>query len=82
MLSCIRADSETVDKKRDDGWRNRRIGRNPQDDSTRTFEHVLLNSELVAKIELSIFAVACRHQQETAEKFYFRRFSGELMTVF
>jgi hypothetical protein len=35
--------------------RERRIGRNAQDDSKRTFEDVLLNSELVAKIELSIF---------------------------
>jgi hypothetical protein len=41
-----------------------------------------LNSELVAKVELSTFAVACRHQQETSEKLNFRGFSGELRTVF
>jgi hypothetical protein len=82
VSSCIHADSETVDEKRDDGWQNRRIGRNTQDDSKRTSEDVLLNSELVVKFELSIFAVACEHQQETAEKLYFRIFSGELMTVF
>jgi hypothetical protein len=34
------------------------------------------------KNELSIFAAACGHQQETAEKLYFRRFSSELRTVF
>jgi hypothetical protein len=39
-------------------------------------------SELVAKVELSTFAVACRHQQEMSEKLYFRGFSGELRTVF
>ncbi len=48
--------------------RNRRIGRNTQDDS----------KQLVAKVELSTFAVACRHQQETSEKLYFRGFSREL----
>ena len=52
--------------------RNRRIGSNTKDDS----------KQLVAKVELSTFAVACRHQQETAEKLYFRRVSGELRTVF
>jgi hypothetical protein len=36
----------------------------------------------IAKVELSTFAVACRHQQETSEKLYFRGFSGELNTVF
>jgi hypothetical protein len=41
-----------------------------------------LNSELVAKVELSTFAVACRHQKETSEKLNFRWFSGELRTVF
>jgi hypothetical protein len=46
------------------------------------FEDVLLNSELVAKVELLTFAVTCRHQQETSEKLYFRGFSGELRTVF
>jgi hypothetical protein len=71
-----------IDEKREDGSRNQRIGRNAQDDSKRAFEDVLLNSELVAKIELSIFAVACGHQQETAEKLYFRRFCGKLRTVF
>ena len=40
----------------------------------RTFEDVLLNSELVAKLELSTL--------ETSEKLYFRGFSSELMTVF
>ncbi len=63
-----RALCERVDEKRDDGWRNQRIGRNAQDDSKRTFEDVLLNSELVAKVELSTFAVACRNQQKTSEK--------------
>ena len=33
-------------------------------------------------LSLSTFAVACRHQQETSEKLYFRGFSGELRTVF
>ena len=31
------------------------LAETPQDDSNRAFEDVLLNSELVAKIELSIF---------------------------
>ena len=39
-----------------------------QDDSNRAFEDVLLNSELVAKIELSIFAVKCRHQRKLQKK--------------
>jgi hypothetical protein len=55
--------------------------KHPQVDSNRTFEDVLLNSELVAKVELSTFAVASRHQ-ETSEKLYFRGFSGKLRTVF
>jgi hypothetical protein len=37
---------------------------------------------LVVKVKLSTFAVACRHQQETSEKLYFRGFSRELRTVF
>jgi hypothetical protein len=55
--------------------------RNAQVDSKRTFEDVLLNSELVAKVELLTFAVACRHQQETSEILYFRGFSRELRTL-
>jgi hypothetical protein len=46
------------------------------------FEDVLLDNELIAKVELSTFAVSCRHQQETSEKLYFRGFSGKLRTVF
>jgi hypothetical protein len=78
LVPCVSA----IDEKREDGSRNRQIGRNTQVDSKQTFEDVLLNNELIAKVELSTFAVACRHQQETSEKLYFRGFSGELWTVF
>jgi hypothetical protein len=63
-----------IDEKREDGSRNRRIGRNTQDDSNRAFEDVLLNSELVAKIELSIFAVTCRHQRKLQKNFILEGF--------
>jgi hypothetical protein len=60
---------------REDGLQNRRIGRNTQVDSKQTFKDGLLNSEFVAKVELSTFVVA-------SEKVHFRGFSSELRTVF
>ena len=64
----------TIDEKQEDGSRNRRIGRNAQDDSKRASEDVLLNSELVAKIELSIFQSHADINRKLQKNFIFKGF--------